>query len=119
MWTFHTCDASAILFGQVGLFFRWDLWLAITVLIGLMVLGSFAITRIRRWRAELNEDDNEPTEAFTLEHYQDLMDEGLLDPQEFERIKARMEMIKGDPNPRNDDATPSKDQPPDTSFREE
>ena len=119
MWTFHTCKADAILFSQFGLFFRWDLCLPIGLLIGAVVLGIWAIARIRRWRAELEQEELEPTEELTLEHYQKMVEDGLLDPQEFARIKARMEMIQPARDSKIDEPSAAKDQPPDTSFRAE
>jgi tetrahydromethanopterin S-methyltransferase subunit G len=115
MWTFHTCNADALLFAQVGQFLRWDVCLPAGLLIGVIVLGIWVVARIRQWRVELLEEQDALPEELTLEHFQQLFDEGLLDPEEFERIKARLQAAA--PKPEN--ANPSTDQPPDTSFQKE
>jgi hypothetical protein len=55
----------------------------------------------------------------SLEHFQQLFDDGLLDPAEFERIKARLQARPAQTDLKPEDASPSTDQPPDTSFRPE
>ena len=112
MWTFHTCEADTILFAQVGLFLRWDVCLPIGLLIGVIVLGIWAVAQLRRWRVELMEEETGLPEELTLEHFQALFDDGSLDPEEFERIKARLQAAPTDPQPKQENAVPSTDQPP-------
>jgi hypothetical protein len=116
MWTFHSRNADTILFSQVGQFLRWDVCLPIGLLIGVVVLGIWTVARIRRWRTEFMDDLETPAEELTLEHFQQLFDEGLLDPHEFERIKARLQTAPTDMVPKNEKTDPSNDQPPNTSF---
>ena len=116
MWTFHTPSADAFLVAQVGQFLRWDVCLPIGLLIGVIVLGIWVVARIRQWRVELLEEQETLPEELTLEHFQQLFDDGLLDAEEFERIKAR---LQAKTEPRQDNAAASTDQPPDTSFRPE
>ena len=58
------------------------------LLIVLIVAGCIAVARVRRWRIE-------DTPAISLEEqmksYGELVERGELAPQEFERIKARLE----------------------------
>lgn len=108
MWTVL---ASALLFAQDRLVLQWDLAIAIGGLIGVLALGTWAIYKAKEWRDDTaQEAPDVPSES--LEHYQEMVDEGTLDPEEFARIKARLTS----PPP---DAIMSKDdQPPDTSIRE-
>src|SRR3712207_3382576 len=55
--------------------------------------GVFAIVWARRWREAAADDA--PAEELTIEEYRKLLDEGLLDPEEFERIRARLEARGG------------------------
>jgi len=89
----------------------WDVWIAIAALAALVALGSWAIYRVKRWREELaaNTVDQTPD---TLAHYQQMMDDGLLDPEEFDRIKARLESAALS----NEESPPP--QPPDTAIKE-
>ncbi len=47
-----------------------------------------------------------------LQRYQQMVEDGLLDPQDFARIQARMQPKPSEPTP------PASNQPPDTSIRE-
>ena len=58
-----------------------------TLLLGLIVGGSILVARARRW---CTESDTLPRDQ-ELQSYQDLVDRGELAPQEFERLKARLE----------------------------
>jgi hypothetical protein len=116
MWTFHSCNADTILFAQFRQFLRWDVCLPIGLLIGVVILVIWIVARLRQWRAELLEDESAPAEELTLDHYEKLVEEGLLDPHEFARIKSRMEAKENETGPKTDDAPPSNDQPPKPSF---
>jgi len=119
MWTFHACNVDTLLFAQVGQFLRWDVCLPIGLLFSVLVLGFWVVARIRRWRAELAEEESAAAEELSLDHFQKLVEDGLLDPQEYERIKARLDAAPSDMQPKNDKTNPSDNQPPDTSFRPE
>ena len=109
MWTVHTPQTSIILFAQNG-HLQWDFLLAAGGLIGVVGLGIWAIYLLKRWRDDTaQEAPLSPQEQ--LDYYQKMADDGLLDPQEFARIKELME--HGPP------ATPPRPRrPPDTSIRE-
>jgi hypothetical protein len=90
---------------------HWDLALTAGGLIGVLALGVWAIYRMKRWREEdALEAPLSPDEQ--LQHYQKMVEDGLLDPQDFARIQARMQPKPAEPTP------PSSNQPPDTSIRE-
>jgi hypothetical protein len=93
----------------------WDLCLAVGGLLGVVALGIWAVYKVKRWR----EESAAPTEAAPaqqLDHYQQMVADGLLDPEEFTRIKARLE-TQAPPTAPGDPAPPP-DQPPDTSIQE-
>lgn len=116
MWTVHNSAAGSFLFGQVGRL-EWDLFLPVGALIGVVALGIWAIVKVKKWR----EEDAEvvgPTPLEHLDHYQKMVDEGMLDPQELDRIKAQLEKEAHPTEPANDQTPPAADQPPDTSIRE-
>jgi len=108
---------AAILFAQIGKDLRpnpppasqWEIWLAFGSLVGAVALGCWAIYRVKRWREESAQDEL-PSPQQELDHYQKMMDDGLLNPVEFAQIKARMENPSAPP--------PVADQPPDNSFFE-
>jgi hypothetical protein len=122
MWTLRSTPAAAILFAQVGNDLRpnappaspWEIWLALGGFVGAVALGCWAIYRVKRWREEtVQEELLSPQQQ--LDHYQKMVDDGLLDPNEFAQIKAHMEAFSA-PAPAN--PPPSANQPPDTSFHE-
>jgi len=112
MWTVHNSAAGAFLFAQRGLM-EWDVIVPIGALIGVLGLGVWAIVKVKKWREETAEEVG-PTTHEQLEHYQQMVDEGELDPEEFARIKAQL----GKSGMSVPDPTPPADQPPDTSIRE-
>jgi hypothetical protein len=105
MWTVHNPAAGAILFGQVRL--EWDLILACGALLCVVALGVWAIVKVKKWREEEAEEVG-PTHQQLLEHYQQMVDDGLLDPDELARVKAQLEQV----------APPASDQPPDDTIQE-
>ena len=111
MWTDHPRVAGPILFGHV--WFEWDLVLASVGLLILVGFGVWAIVKVKNWRRQ-ETDDLGPTPQELLDHCQKMADDGLLDPEELARIKARLERR---PSPTEPGPTAS-DQPPDTSIRE-
>ena len=113
MWMVHNSPAGAVLFAQRTLW-HLDLWLAVGALLGVVGLGIWAIYKVKRWREE--EAEQTPlSPQQQIEHYQKLVDDGLLDPNEFAEIKARLEARANTPTA-VDNASPS--QPPDTSIHE-
>ncbi len=70
--------------------FEWDSELiALTILLVSMVgLGVAATVWAKRWRKAAEEPENAEE---LVEHYEALIDEGLLDPAELERIRACLE----------------------------
>jgi hypothetical protein len=74
---------------QLQLDFEWML-----LGLGLVVLvafGVFVIVRFRRWQADQQSSQPAPH----VEDYRVLMEQGLLDPSEFERIRDRLEGRSG------------------------
>jgi hypothetical protein len=59
----------------------------VTLLIGAIGLGVAGFVWARNWRRRIAEQTN-PEEQ--IESYQHMLDEGLIEPQEFERIEARL-----------------------------
>jgi hypothetical protein len=57
------------------------------LLVGLLVLGITVIVAFKRWQAAQGQTPLAPR----LEDYRALMEQGVLDPLEFERIRAHME----------------------------
>jgi hypothetical protein len=108
MWTVY---ATAILFAQDKLVLQWDLAIAAGALIGVLALGTWAIYKAKEWR-DNSAQDAPVTHSESLEHYQQMVDDGTLDPEEFARIKARLTL------PPPDAITSKNDQPPDTAIRE-
>jgi len=108
MWMVH---ADLVLFAQIGQFFRWDVGIAVGLLIVSIVFGVWIVVRVRRWREELAEP---PQPEDPLQSYEDMVDEGSLDPDEFARIKDRLEGKMEDVH----DETAPTDKPPDTSIKE-
>ena len=100
------------LFAQVR--FDPELLVLGVLLIVLIVAGCIAVARVRRWRTE-------DTPAISLEEqiksYGELVERGELAPQEFERIKARLEQKAAETQPDPGtagrvEAQPSKPSPP-------
>lgn len=72
-------------------------WIVLGVLlIVLIVAGSIAVVRVRRWRQE---DMAPPTVEDLLQSYQAMVERGDMDPQEFARIKAHLEQKSAPPPP--------------------
>jgi hypothetical protein len=122
MWMDRSCPLAAILFAQLGKDLRpnpppaspWEIWLALGSLVGAVALGCWAIYRVKRWREESAQDELASPQQ-EIDHYQKMVDDGLLDPDEFAQIRARMEKPSV-PAPTN--PPPAADQPPDNSFSE-
>jgi hypothetical protein len=51
-------------------------------------LGIAVFTWARKWRQALADDSDREA---SIETYREMLDEGLIDPQEFERIQARLD----------------------------
>jgi hypothetical protein len=116
MWTVHTSAAGPLLFGQIGRL-EWDLILPVGALIGVVALGIWAIFKVKKWRQEEAEVVG-PTLQEQLDHYQKMVDEGMLDPEELARIKAQLDKKPTATEPANEQTPPAAGQPPDTSIRE-
>jgi len=76
----------------------WELVALAIALLGLNLGGWCVIVRIKRWQT-----DEQPTLPTRLEDYRALMEKGILDAQEFDRIRERLE--KSTPPP--DSTAPS------------
>jgi hypothetical protein len=57
------------------------------ILVGLILLGVIVIVRFKRWQTA----QRSPTVPARIEDYRALMEQGLLDPREFERIRQTLE----------------------------
>lgn len=117
MWMVHPSSGGVILFAQVGRL-EWDLVVPVGALIGVVALGIWAIVKIKRWREQTVFDDALTPEQILL-HYQSMVEDGSLEPDEFARIKAQME-AQTRPTPTHSDVgqLPAP-QPPDSSVHEE
>ncbi|MSQ94831.1 MAG: hypothetical protein EXR98_09785 [Gemmataceae bacterium] len=110
----HTLLADISFPGRLSDRSGWEFCLPAAVLIGVLGLGIWAVLKIKRWHDEECASEIVATEQ-QLEHYQQMVDDGLLDPEEFARIKTQFEarladqasIREGPPN-----------QPPDTSIQE-
>ena len=105
MWT-----ARGPLFAQDKQLIQWDLLVACGALLAVVGFGAWAVYRLKRWREETAQDVP-PTRDELLQHYQKMVDEGTLDPQEFALIKDQLGRSQTPP-------APPSDQPPDTSIRD-
>lgn len=81
--------ADAILTANLTAQFRLDLeWVILAgILLGLVFLGGFIVARYKRWLVE----QKTPPASMAIDDYRALLDQGLLDPEEFERIRRRLE----------------------------
>ena len=117
MWTVHTSHAGTGFFGQVGLFWQWDLCLPIGATVGIAALGLWVILKAKRWRDEAAEfGPISPDEQ--IGQFQKMVEEGILDPEELARIKARLESRADPETPKTDATDPPPNQPPGTSIQE-
>ncbi len=92
-----------------------DVWIAVGAMAVIVAFGVWAIYRVKRWREEsVEEAVDTPEQQF--DDFQKMVDEGLLEPQELNRIKAKLEASAQPQLPGADIPPPS--QPPDTSIRE-
>ena len=68
---------------------KFDLeWIILAVVLGgLVLLGGFVIVRYKRWHAE----QQAAPPPMVIEDYRALMEQGVLDPREFERIREHLE----------------------------
>ena len=57
------------------------------VLIALLLVGFFAVTRLRQW---MKEDDAPVSIGFTLSDLRDLRRQGKMSEEEYERARAKM-----------------------------
>jgi hypothetical protein len=65
----------------------WELVVLAVLLAGMIVAGVWAIIRVRRW---LTHDDNLQSAEEDLSSYRQLLEQGLLDKEEFDRLQARL-----------------------------
>ena len=84
----------AFTLGPAQVVFDLELMLLLTGSFLLIALGWIVVLETRKWMSK-TEDADEPSQ--NLEHYQKLRDEGLLDPVEFERIRALLASKHGKP----------------------
>src|SRR5438445_633786 len=62
----------------------------------LIAVGLIAVIELRR---RMTQDEEDPETLQSLEHYEALRDQGLLDPDEFERIRDLLERRDAGPPP--------------------
>jgi len=104
MWNVGPPAVIATLTAQFQFNLEWMLLAG--ALVGLILLGGFVIVRFKRWQAE----QESPTLPTRIEDYRALMEQGLLDPREFERIRDQLE--KGQPDKKVKPDSPSAAPPP-------
>jgi hypothetical protein len=85
--------------------FQFDLeWLLLAIiLVGLILLGAFVIVRFKRWQGA----ERSPPVPTRIEDYRALMEKGLLEAPEFERIRDQLEKKSASPPPAVPPASPS------------
>lgn len=88
---------SLVLVAQVVL--DLELLLLLIGLVFLIIAGVIAVVEARR---RLKTDETSSVPAHSLEHYQGLRDQGLLDPHEFERIRSLLQRGPEPPTPPTD-----------------
>lgn len=74
VWAESTFDLELVLLGAS--------------LLVLVFLGFWMVLRVRRWKNEVEAKRLTPQQQ--LEHYRTLLEEGLLEPQEFEELRQRL-----------------------------
>ena len=114
MWTVNLA-AGSLVFAQAGRV-EWVLLVPVGALIGVLALGVWAIYKVKKWREETAEEVG-PTSHEQLDHFQQMVDEGQLDPEEFARIKTQLDAKPLPPEHGKTDP-PKSEQPPDTGIRE-
>jgi hypothetical protein len=85
MWNVGPPAVIAALTLQIQFNLEWMLLAG--ALVGLILLGGLVIVRFKRWQAE----QQAPPPPTRIEDYRALMEQGLLDPREFERIRDHLE----------------------------
>jgi hypothetical protein len=114
MWMVQTSLADMVLFAQTGTLFDWELCLPTGALVAFVALGIWAIVKVKRWHDEAEEIRREEQ----ITQYEKLAEDGLLDPEELARIKARLEARFDPTAPNTDGTSPLPTQPPDSSIQE-
>lgn len=77
----------------------WEAFGLFSGIIALILAGAYLVLQARRRYVQ----DDSDAEELSIEDYRRLMDEGSLAPEEFERIRRRMEAIE---NPKPPEAPP-------------
>jgi hypothetical protein len=94
MWMAHPFQADFVLVGQIAGAERkvslTEVSLPLGILVGVLVLGIGVFVWVRRWRQEYVEDSSSWPQH-VLSHYEKMVEEGSLHPDEFARIKARLD----------------------------
>lgn len=93
MWSVDPPAIPSGLFGQLR--FDPELTILCLLLAALLVAGGVLVVRTRRWRG------TDPAGSIDdqVQNYQALVERGELAPEEFERIKARLEAKAKEPPP--------------------
>ena len=89
----------------------WEFWLPVGATIGVVALGIWVIYRAKRWHEEYVQEEPLFSPQEQLQRYQEMMEAGELDPQEFARIQEQIAKQTADP-------IPPTNQPPDMSAPE-
>ncbi len=114
MWMVRAPEAGMLLFAQPESK-EIDFCLPAGVLVGVLGLGIWAILKVKRWREE-DLADTVMTPEQQLERYQQMLEDGTLDPEEFAQIKTQLEIRLTAGTPRTE-CMPPPTQPPDPSGR--
>lgn len=68
--------------------FDWELLLLGAVLLAVIFAGFWVVLRVRGWQKDQEAERITPQQQ--LEHYRNLLEDGLLEPQEFEKLKTKL-----------------------------
>ena len=113
MWIVCAFQAgNALLFGQILRFER-AICLPLGSLVGLIALGIWAVMRVKRWHQE-NEAELPTSSQELLNHYEEMVEKGLMLPDELARIKAQWNQQTGAGPAQSDKPAPRRNPPTDS-----
>lgn len=86
MWFAGHAVSSTFLIGQRKL--DWELVGLGGLLLALLAAGAWTVTWVRNWRKD--DDQSTVSPEGQVEQYRLMLEEGLLEPEEFDRLRRRL-----------------------------